>query len=386
MPLHRRTFIAAISASLPAYLNTALAEDSNTQSAPASPAMPKIGALLPLSGPESLVGDECLRGIQLAVDAIDDYGGITQQPIVLLQGDALNQGQAEQAAKSLIGNGQVNLLLGTGSSKLAYPGSDAAELAQIPYIELNAPADGITSRNFKFLLRTSLTTSMMAAAAIGAINGRFAGKQIGLLFNTGATAGAVAAAALEQWQQQKIVPLISIGYPEDVADLHEPIGRMRRAGAEIILHAAGTDDVLVLFHAMQDNGWKPNAVIGCGDGYGLRETAFALGNSFDGTFIVAAPGYGPRAEYIATAYETRFGMPPRSASSLTSFVGAKLVLDILNSVNDDTTKLLDALRKTDIPNGTLANGWGTFFDKSGQNIRAFATLQQWRDGALVTLS
>jgi branched-chain amino acid transport system substrate-binding protein len=110
-----------------------------------------------------------------------------------------------------------------------------------------------------------------------------------------------------------------------------------------------------------------------------------LGDGFDGTYIAAAPAYGPRAEYIATAYADRFGLPPRSADSLTSFVGAKLVFDILNSVNGDTTKLLDALRRTDIPAGTLANGWGTLFDKTGQNTRTFATLQQWRDGGLVAV-
>ena len=384
MVLPRRGFIAAICAALPLSVSAAVAEGSNAQP-PLAPSKPKIGVLLPLSGPDSLVGDECMRGVQLAADAINGAGGIARQPITLMQGD-FNLNQVAQTAKSLIIDSAANLLLGTGSSDLAYSGSDAAELAQIPYIELNAPADGITTRNFKFLLRTTLTTSMIAATAINAISSRFGGKKFGLLFNTGSTAGAIAGAATAQWQQNKIAPLLSIGYPEDTADLSGPVGRLKRAGAEVILHAGGSDDVLVLFQSMRDIGWKPDAVIGCGDGYGLRETAYALGDLFEGTYISAAPFFPPRAGYIAAAYENRFGMPPRSADSLTSFVGAKLVFDILNSVNGDTTKLLEALRKTDIPTGTLANGWGTSFDKSGQNTRTFATLQQWRGGVLTTLA
>jgi hypothetical protein len=78
-------------------------------------------------------------------------------------------------------------------------------------------------------------------------------------------------------------------------------------------------------------------------------------------------------------------MPPRSAASLTAFVGAKLTLDILNAVQGDTTKLLDALRRTDIATGTLANGFGVAFDKTGQNTRSFAVAQQWRGQALMPL-
>lgn len=368
-------------AALPLTAQGAMAEGAAPEAAPVSA---KIGALLPLSGPDSLLGDECLRGVQLAVDAIDD-AGTSKQNLSLVVADAFNQTRVEQTAKALIAGNMVNLLLGTGASSLAYPGSDAAELAQIPYIELNAQADGITARNFKFLLRTTLTTSMQAALALDTIAKKFAGKPIGLLFNTGASAGAVAAAALAQWQGQKISPLIAIGYPEDAADLHDPVSRMRRAGVEIVLHAAGTDDVLVLFQAMQELGWRPG-LIGCGGGYGFRETAFALGEIFDGTYVSGAPCYPPSAAGIAAAYQARFGMRPRSADSLSSFVGAKLVFDALGAVNGDAAKLLDALRKTVMPAGTLANGWGVAFDRTGQNTLAFPTLQQWRQGVLITVA
>lgn len=347
---------------------------------PSAPAPGRIGALFPLSGASALIGDEAFRGVQLAVAAINRRGGIASKPVKLLQGDASDENAVQQSAKTLI-KGGAGLLLGTGVSSLALAGSAAAELAQVPYIELTAPADSITGRNFKFLLRTCETTSTLAAAAVTAIAARFPGKKLGLLFSTGATPGAIAAAALAQWQAQKISPLLAIGYPEDTADLHDPVGRLKRAGVEILLHAAGIDDVLVFFQAMQDTGFKPGAVFGSGEGYGLRETAFALGPAFNGTYVSAAPFYPPD-DPVAAAYIARFGMQPRSADSLSAYVGAKLVFDVLASVGGDLGKLPDALRKTQVPAGRLANGWGVAFDKNGQNTRAFATLQQWQDGAL----
>jgi branched-chain amino acid transport system substrate-binding protein len=180
--------------------------------------------------------------------------------------------------------------------------------------------------------------------------------------------------------------LLVIGYPADVADLHEPVRRMQRAGVQVVLHAGGMDDVLVLFQALQDTGWRPEQIIGCGEGYGFRETAFAVGDIFDGIYVSAAPCYPEPAAAIASAYAMRFGMPPRSADSLTSYVGAKFVLDTLGSVNGDSSKLLDALHKTVLPAGSLANGWGVALDRTGQNTQAFAVLQQWRDGVLVSLA
>ena len=354
-------------------------------SQPAAPRpAPTIGALLPLSGEASLIGDECLRGIQLAAGAVNATGGIGGQPVALVTGDSVAQDQTERAAQALIVGG-ADLLLGSGASALSYPGSAAAELAQIPYIELNAPADGITTRGFRFLLRTGPTTTMIAAAATGMINQRYAAKKIGLLFNTGATAGAIAAAALAVWRQAKTPPLLSVGYPADAADLQEPVSRLKRAGAELILHAADAADVLLVNVAMQNLGWKP-IVIGCGDGFMLRETAYALGAIFDGTIVVGAPFYAARSRYIADAYTASYGMPPRSPDSLTAFVGAKLVFDKLNAAGGDPAALLAALRKTDIPLGTLANDFGVAFDKNGQNTRSFSSVQQWKNGALVALA
>ncbi|OYY04541.1 MAG: hypothetical protein B7Y73_03975 [Acidocella sp. 35-58-6] len=383
MKQSRRKFMTAGAAALAVPWN-AWAADSKP--VVAAPGVVTVGALFAASGPDSVMGDECLRGVQLAVADVNASGGIKGKPIVLAVGDPFETAQSTAMAGAFIAAKHPDLMLGTGSSNFSYPGSAAAELAQVPYIEVSAAADGITGRGFKYLLRSGLTTSMVAQVATAAIAARYAAKKVGLLFNTGATAGAIAGAALAQWQQNHTPVELMIGYPEDVADLHDPVGRLQRAGVEVLLHAAGPDDVLQMFQAAHDVGFKPAAIFGCSDGYGLRETAQAIGPAFDGTFVSAAPFYPARAQYIADAYMAQFGMAPRSAESLTSYVGAKLVFDVLNQSGGDSAKLLDALRKTSIPPGTLANGWGVMFDKTGQNTRAFANLQQWRGQTLTSLA
>jgi branched-chain amino acid transport system substrate-binding protein len=275
------------------------------------------------------------------------------------------------------------VILGSGTSDLSYPGSAAAELAQVPFIELNAPADGITNRGFKFLLRTGPTTSMIAALAVETLATRFQDRKIGLLFSTGATTGAIAGSVIAGLKASKLQVLLAIGYPEDVTDLVDPAGRLMRAGVEIVLHAAGPLDALAFYVAMQAQNWRPKTVLGCGDGYLLRENAEALGPAFDDTLAIGVPFYPPQAAGIASDYLSRFGTAPRAPDSLSAYVGAKLVFDTLNLNGGDPARLLGALRRTSLPAGGLSNGWGVAFDRNGQNLAAFVTLQRWKSGKLI---
>ena len=369
--LNRRALLAVTGTALAGRL--ARAADNPPPPSPRA----AIGAAVPLSGRLALIGDECQRGITLAAAAVNEAGGIAGQPVNLTVADTRDQDHAADAINFLIGTGHAGMILSAGASDICYPASAAAELAQVPFIELTAPAAGLTARGFKFLLRSGPTTDMIAALAVSTIQARFPGRKIGLLFNTGATGGAIAGAAIRALKAASTPPLLVIGYGTDEADLTEPAGRLMRARADIVLHAAGAADTLAFFAALHGAGWRPEAVLGCGDGYGLRENAQALGAAFEGTLIIAAPFYPPSAAGIEQAYWDRYGMAPRSAESLTAYVGAKFVLDTLAAVQVDATKLLDALRRADIPAGGLANGFGVAFDRTGQNLRSTVTLQKW---------
>lgn len=340
------------------------------------------GAALPLSGADALQGDEVLRGIQLAADAVNAAGGIAGAPLTLASADMPAATAATATVNGLIA-AHAGVMFGSGNSALSFPATAAAELAQVPYIELNAPADGICTRGFKYLLRTGPSTQMAAQLAVQALQQRFAGRKFGLLYNNGVSSAAFATALTAALQAAKLTPTLVAGYPEGVEDLHDAAGRLMRAGAEVLLHAAGPNGALGLGLATRGLNWQPHALIGYGSGYEYRELAAALPQAYAGTYVIAAPFYPALADAVRAAYLARYGMPPRAADSLTAYAGAKLVFDTLNGVNGDATKLLAALRQAKLPPGTLANGFAVQFDHNGQNTGAYVTLQQWHGGALV---
>ncbi|MDR3504747.1 MAG: ABC transporter substrate-binding protein [Acidocella sp.] len=354
-----------------------------TAVAPAAPSAPVTGVVLPLSGNAALLGDEVLRGILLAADAVNQAGGIAGKPVALVSVDTPSQSQATQAVNNLISGAHAGLILGSGISALSYPASAAAELAQTPFIELTALADGILTRGFKYTLRTGPSASMVGQLAASTLQSRFAGRTLGLLYNTGAAGGALASAITSALSAASLPVKLAIGYPEDVADLYDQAGRLMRAKVDVLLHAAGPDDALGLALAMQAQGWRPGTLIGCGPGYQLHATQAALGNALAGTLVIGAPFYPASAADVQAAYAAKFGVQPRSADSLTAYAGAKLVFETLNKTGGDPSKLLAALRGTNLPKGALVNGFGVSFDPSGQNTASFIVLQQWHGGVLV---
>jgi len=82
----------------------------------------KIGVLLPLSGDLSVIGREMLKGAQLAIDQINEAGGIAGRKVVLVVGNTKSDREGAVAeAKRLIDAEGVKVIIGpaTNPSTLA---------------------------------------------------------------------------------------------------------------------------------------------------------------------------------------------------------------------------------------------------------------------------
>ncbi|MEE3502838.1 ABC transporter substrate-binding protein [Acidiphilium acidophilum] len=351
--------------------------------APPPPSQPTLCGLFPSSGPEALAGDEAWRGVTLALDTANRS---RPNPIRLIRADAADP---TKSIAALAASTPPTACLGTMSSSRSFAATAAAELANIPYVELDAPADAITTRGFKMLHRTGLTTTDLAIRTIAAITDLLAPAwhrapgtlRVALLFDDGATDGAFAASMLAQAKQAKLPVLLVMGYGSDKLDLSNQVERMQRAQIDLLIHAGQPEHVILLYEALAIAAWRPRMIIGAGSGYGMSAIGDALGHRIEHTMVVDAPLYDKPAQAILRAYRDRYATPPHSSISLTTYVGTMLVITAL----DQGRSLGAALTALKRKRGALANGWGVDFDADGQNRASFATLQQWRSGALVTI-
>jgi branched-chain amino acid transport system substrate-binding protein len=346
-----------------------------------------VGALFPATGPLATLGDECLRGVQLATDLCNAGGGLLGRQIVLALGDASDPDRAVSEARRLISDAQPVLMFGTGDSALSLGASEVSEGSGIPYWELTATMASVTARGFHYLLRvcdiqTGIAARCIEAAAsvvAPALNRSPAGLSTVLLMTGAARHGGLAAP-------------VTVAYQPGGANFAVLAARLAAMNPDVVIHHGNSEEVVLFFEALATQRWRPRALIGATAAYGSAETAAMVGPSFEGTLAVgvvpysAAPRLAPEAGMIALLYEQRFGAGPRSGLSLSHFAGAALCFDVLRRGGSaDKDKILGVARSLQLGRGDLANGWGAQFGPAGQNLRSFSCLSQWQQGRAVAL-
>ncbi len=397
MPTTRR---AVLTIGLAASVTLPTAVQAVQQGGNAPPVEPIfVGALFPFSGGLSLLGDESFRGLDLATDERNAAGGLLGHPIALLRGDATDSGQAAAETKRLLG-AKTALVFGSYSSVVSFAGSAVTELAGTLFLELDALANPITERGFKFLFRNAPLASACGGMAADTVADLLApawqvapsGLKVALLHEDGLAGVATADAEERHCKARGLMLAERIGYGGTAMDFSPLVQRLRGAGADVVLHTGQASDVVLFHRAMKQAGWRPRMVIGSGGGYSLDDTAQALGTDFEGVMNVDIAPYhiseivAPGAAGVAASYQSKYGAPPRSGHSLACFAGARMFFDAVQRAGSlDHDKLRATMMATDLPSGSTVGGFGVRFDDTGQNLRAVPYLSQWRKGVLITV-
>ncbi len=359
-----------------------------------------LGALFPMTGEAALIGDESFRGLVLATDRLNGGGGLLGRTVSLRRADAPDAGHAADAVKALTGGTKVAAIFGTGVTSIALAASEAAGLAGVPYFELTATGAAVTGRTIPTVFRSCPEADAFGTLSVAAVTEVLAplwrrsaaALRLAVLAAGNAFGQAVAASQAAACRHHGLAPVQTLSYAAGTVDFAPLVRPLKVAGIEVLLHTGAANDVVLLYRAMQQAGWRPRMVIGCGPGYAMADTRQAVGTALDGTMAADFPQYAvnagvaPGAAAVAASYRAQYGAEPRSGLSLAAYVGAGLFFAaIARAGSTDGTKLRAAVLASSVPGGTTANGWGAAFDASGQNHRASAMLMQWQEGRAVTV-
>lgn len=97
------------------------------------PSKIKIGAVLPLTGTFSIYGQQALKGAQLAIDEINESGGVLGRQLeLIIRDNQTNPAKSVKFSRELVQQYQVFSLLGPVSSASRYAMTEVAETFQTP--------------------------------------------------------------------------------------------------------------------------------------------------------------------------------------------------------------------------------------------------------------
>src|ERR1700680_2989898 len=128
----------------------------------AQAAVLKVGVLLPRSGVQAGIGQDCQRGVEITQAILKDLG---LPNLTIMNADTeTNVEVARARAEKLISDG-AQLLIGAFDSGQSTAIAQVAEQKGIPYVINIAAAPQITEQGYKFVFRNFPTAAMIVGDA-----------------------------------------------------------------------------------------------------------------------------------------------------------------------------------------------------------------------------
>src|SRR3954452_4201914 len=258
--------------------------------------MLKVGVLLPRSGTQAGIGQDCFRGVELA-NPIFKSIGLPELEIMSADTET-NVEVARSRAEKLIADG-AQLLMGAFDSGQSSAIAQVAEQKGIPFVINIAAAPPITEQGYKFVFRNFPTAPMILGDAFQNQKEIFeaAGKApTSVVFmHVNDTFGTSMAQAIPNVLPKFNMPYTikeTIAYDATARDVSVEVVKGKAVGAEALLVVSRLNDAILLTREMVKQRWTPMAIMSMGPGWNENDYFKTLGKLADGpmSFI---PWYDP---------------------------------------------------------------------------------------------
>ena len=351
-----------------------------------------IGHIHPLSGFLAFDGQEQKKGLMLAVNEINDAGGIQSLDGAKLKVlDADSEGKADRAISEVERLHRAGVLAITGAyqSSVTTVATQIAEKYKVPFLVDVAVADEITSRGFNYTFRLQPSADQLAhqtvqyTSEIAKASGIDA-KTIAYLHDNTAFGASLSAAVAKHAPKYGLEVIELVPYSPRAADVSTEVGKIKMAKADLIFDTGYFGDGVRVLKTMKGLRVKSKGIIGCGNGAFSHPklidelgklTEYVMDNNLH------ANPRNPLTQKAFESYKKAYGT---NMSSTTTFAYQAIhVLGdaIERSGSVDREAIREALAKSHIESHVLPQG-PIEFDSNGQNKECAAAMMQILDGKI----
>ncbi|TMJ77337.1 MAG: branched-chain amino acid ABC transporter [Alphaproteobacteria bacterium] len=382
----RRTFTAGVGAA------GLLAASAPFQIGRAQGAALKVGVLLPRSGVQAGIGQDCQRGVEIAPAILK---GLGLPDLAIMNADTeSNVEVARSRAERLIGEG-AQLLVGAFDSGQSTAIAQVAEQKGIPFVINIAAAPPITEQGYKFVFRNFPTAPMILGDAFANQKEIFEAAGVApksvVFMHVNDTFGTAMQKGIAGIMPKFNMPYQiteTIAYDLAARDLSVEVAKAKAANAEALLLVSRLNDAMLLTRELVKQRWTPMGVLSMGPGWYEDQYLKTLGKLADGP-ISFVPWYDPNkplSKQLEAALAKAHPDVNLNTNHIYTFEALLIAADAYKRAGSaDPKGLADAIRTTDITNN-VSIGPGIKFDAKGQNATLKNAAIQNRGGKLVTVA
>ncbi len=363
----------------------------------------KVAMIAPLSGPWARQGQLMRMGADMALEEINQKGGVKAlggAKMSLVAADAGDSTEkAKNAAQRLLAQ-NPDLVGGTGAwlSSFTLAVTEVTERAQLPWLTLSY-SDLITNRGFKYIFQTSPTADRQAAETVPAaldLAEKVAGKRpktVGILMDNTASpvsfAKPLREGGLEKLGLKLVVDQI---FTPPLSDATPLIEKVRAARPDfLLLPISSTPDNKLVLEKLDEFGLGKGRlpVVGNGAPFGSPELKKVIGPELlEGLLFSVADWPFKGQEAFIEQFKKRTGEPWMTQDSLTTYGDMWILKEALERAGAaDREKVTGAIRAMNLTDGPakLAFPGPIRFDDKGRRQDVPLIFAQWQKGEPVTV-
>jgi len=352
----------------------------------------KVGVLLPRSGAQAGIGQDCQRGVELA-PAIFKQLGLPELAIMNADTET-NVEVARARAEKLINDG-AQLLVGAFDSGQTTAIAQVAEQKGIPFVINIAAAPPITEQGYKFVFRNFPTAPMILSDAFANQKELFEATGVApksvVFMHVNDTFGTAMQQGINAVLPRFNMPykiVEQIAYDPTARDLSVEVAKAKATGAEALLMVSRLNDAILITRELVKQRWSPMAVLSMGPGWYEDQYLKTLGKLSDGPMSFV-PWYDPKkklSKQLEGALAKAYPGINMNTNHVFTFEALLVAADAYKRARSTEPKALaGAIRTTNITDN-VSIGPGIQFNEKGQNDKLKNAAIQNRGGKLLTIA
>ncbi|MGB9387627.1 MAG: ABC transporter substrate-binding protein [Pseudolabrys sp.] len=352
----------------------------------------KVGVLLPRSGVQAGIGQDCQRGVDIAPGILKE---LSLPALEIMNGDTETKVEiARSRAEKLISDG-AQVLVGAFDSGQSTAIAQVAEQKGIPYIVNIAAAPQITEQGYKFVFRNFPTAGMILGDAFANQKELFdaagASPKTAVFMHINDTFGTAMKGGIGAVMPKFNLPYTlvdTIAYDPAARDLSVEVAKAKATGADALLMVSRLNDAILLTRELIKQRWSPMAILSMGPGWYEDQYLKTLGKLSDGP-LSFVPWYDPNKPLSKKLEDALAKAHPGvnlNTNHVYTFEALLVAADAYKRAgSSDPKALADAIRTVNITNN-VSPGPGIQFNEKGQNDKLKGSAIQNRGGKLVTVA
>jgi len=352
----------------------------------------KVGVLLPRSGVQAGIGQDCHRVVDLTAGILRDLG---LPGLEIMNADTeSNVDIARSRTERLISEG-AQLLVGAFDSGQTTAIAQVAEQRGIPLVINIAAAPPITEQGYKFVFRNFPTAPMILGDAFAnqleVFQATGVSPKSAVFMHVNDTFGVAMQKGFTGVMSKFVMPykvVQTIAYDPAARDLSVEVAKARSSGAEALIMVSRLNDAILISRELVKQRWTPAAVLSMGPGWYEDQYLKTLGKLGDGP-ISFVPWYDPNkalSKRLEAVHAKAFPEINLNTNHIYTFEALLVAADAFKRAGSaDPKALADAIRATNITNN-VSTGPGIQFNAKGQNDKLKNSAIQNRGGKLVVVA